>query len=146
MTLRSHTHGQPIHSRHRGGAVVIVALACLLIVTAIVSNMLTSAVRARQQLHAERDRRQAELLLDAGADRVVERLTADPDYRGDTWELLPEEIVGHGAGRVTTQLSQTGASGGWQAHVVAEYPLGRDFPVQRSRTFLISPLTAQSQE
>jgi hypothetical protein len=113
---------------------------------AIVGNMLQSALRARRQMHAKRDRTQAELLLDAGTDRALAQLTADPNYRGDTLDLPGEEIVRQGAGRVTTQLSQVGASGRWQAHVVAEYPLGRDFPVRRSRTFQISPLKTQSQE
>ena len=37
--------------------------ACLLIVAAIIGSMLQSAIRARRQLHTERDRRQTELLL-----------------------------------------------------------------------------------
>jgi hypothetical protein len=110
----------------------------LLIVTALVGNMLRGAITARRHLHAERDRRQTELLLQAGADRAARRLASDAQYRGDTWELPADAIVGNGAGRVTTELSRPAGSGQWQAHIVAEYPLGRDIPIRRSQTFQIS--------
>jgi hypothetical protein len=125
---------------------VIAALTCLLIVTAIIGSMLQSALRARRQLHAERDRRQTELLLQAGANRALVRLAADPAFRGDTWNLPSESIVGQGAGRVTTDVSRSGSDPSWRVHVVAEYPRGRDFPIQRSHTFSIASATIPSQE
>ena len=135
------------HSRRsHKGTVLIAALACLLIVTAIVGSMLQNTLRARRQLHTERDRRQTELLLQAGADRVAARLLLESDFRGDVWELPTEAIVGRGAGRVTTQVSRSDDGGPWQVRIIAEYPLGRDFPIQRSQTFKISTSTIQAQE
>jgi hypothetical protein len=130
----------------RRGVMVIAALTCLLIVTALIGNMLRGAIAARRHLHAERDRRQAELLLQAAADRAARRLASDPQYRGDTWDLPAEAIVGHGAGRVSTELSRSTGDSIWQAHIVAEYPLGRDFPIRRSQTFQFSDEFTQSEE
>jgi len=149
MTPRLHTSRWPNRrraGRGRRGMVVIAALTCLLIVTAIVGSMLQSALRARRQLHVERDRRQTELLLQAGADRALQRLTTEPEYRGDTWDLPAELIVGHGAGRVTTEVSRSADDSIWQVRIIAEYPLGRDFPIRRSQTFPITSTTIQTEE
>jgi len=125
---------------------VVASMVCLLIVTSIVGSMLQTAVRARRQLHAERDRRQAELLLEAGADRAASRLAADANYRGDTWTLSAAAIVGSGDGRVTTELMPAGKENAWSLHVVAEYPLGRGLPIRRSHTFPISVPPIATQE
>lgn len=132
--------------RRRSGLMVVAAMACLLIVTSIVYGMLHSAVRARRQLHAERDRRQAELLLEAGADRAISRLATDASFGGDTWTLPAEAIIGSGDGRVTTEIMRAGNEGAWSLQVVAEYPLGRGFPVRRSHTFPISVPPIATQE
>jgi hypothetical protein len=46
--------------RHRRGAVLVVALVCLLVMMTILSQMLFGSMRARRQLHPERDLRQTE--------------------------------------------------------------------------------------
>lgn len=134
------------HSRR--GMVVIAALTCLLIVISLVGTMLQSALRARRQLHAERDRRQVELLVEASADRARLRLAQQPTFRGDTWELPAESIVGHGAGRVTTEVlrgtNQDNST--WQVRVVAEYPLDRDLTIRRSHVFPVAAAAIQSEE
>jgi prepilin-type N-terminal cleavage/methylation domain-containing protein len=66
----------------RKGLVLIAALVCLLIVTSLITTMLQGALRARRQLRAERDRRQTELLVEAGADRAAARMTVDSSFRG----------------------------------------------------------------
>jgi type II secretory pathway component PulK len=131
--------------QRRSGVVLVAALVCLLIVTSIVGSMLQSALRARRQLHAERDRRQTELLLAAGASRAAARLASDAEFLGDAWTLPADDIVGLGAGRVTTEISRNNNQA-WQLHVVAEYPIGRDLPIRRSQTFQIPSPSAQTQE
>jgi type II secretory pathway component PulK len=130
----------------RVGFAALAALTCLLIVVAIVASMLQGAIHNRRQLHIERNCRQSEMLLAAGAERAAARLASDPTFRGDVWELPADEIVGRGAGRVTTQVSRSNDPGLWQVQIVAEYPLGRDFPIQRSQTFQIRSSTVQAQE
>jgi hypothetical protein len=131
---------------HRSGLMIVAALVCLLVVTSIVGSMLKGALRARRELHTERDRRQTELLIDAGADRAVARLAAELDFRGDTWEILSTAIVGRGGGRVTTEISLSTDQQFRRVRVVAEYPLGGDFPIRRSRTFHVANSMFQSQE
>jgi hypothetical protein len=132
--------------RQRSGLMIVVALVCLLIVTSIICSMLQSALRARRQLHVERDRRQAELLLEAGADRAVSRLAADASFRGDTWTVPADAIIGQGDGRVMIEISRSNDEDAWQLHAVAEYPLGRGFPIRRSHTFPISLTNTNAQE
>jgi hypothetical protein len=99
--------------------------------------MLQTTLRSGRQLHRERDRRQAEFLLQAGADRAAQLVLANPEFRGDTWTLPDEMIVGQGGGAVTTEIRRESEQAPWQLHVVAEYPLGDEFSIRRSRTFVI---------
>ena len=122
----------------RRGTILVVALVCLLIVMTLVALLLQGALRARRQLRAERDRRQAELLLAAGIERAALRLADEADYRGETWELPAEAIVGTGSGQVTISAAREAADRPWQVYVVAEYPLGSELSIRRSRTVLVS--------
>lgn len=121
----------------RQGAVLVVALVCLLIVMTLLGSMLQGTLRVRRQLHAERDLRQTELLLQAGADRAAYRLATAADYRGETWMLPAEAIVGRGEGQVTIAASRNATDQPWQLHVVAEYPLGSESSIRRSHTYLV---------
>jgi hypothetical protein len=124
--------------KRRRGAILIVALVCLLLVMALVALLLQGTLRARRQLRAERDRRQAEFLLTAGIERAAQRLAAEADYRGETWDLPAEAIVGTSTGQVTIRAARAEASDPWQVHVVAEYPLGSELSIRRTRTVLVS--------
>ena len=132
--------------RRRDGLMIVAALVCLLVITSIVCSMLKGTLRARRELHAERDRRQTELLLEAGADRTAARLATELDFRGDTWELPATAILGQGAGRVTTEVSTSADNQPRQVRVIAEYPLGRDLQIRRSRTFPIASSKTQKEE
>jgi hypothetical protein len=115
---------------------------------AIIGTMLKAALTARRQLHTERDVRQTELLLQAGFDRAASKLATDSEFDGDAWELTADEIVGRGTARVTTKIEPADTSGNpvWQIHVVAQYPLGRDFSIQRSQTFAVPIAALPSEE
>ncbi len=123
----------------RFGVVLVAALVCLLVVTGIVGGMLQGAVRGRRQLHAERDLRQTELLLAAGAARAAGRLADEPEYDGETWRLASEEIIGRGAGVVTIRAAPDGDAGSWRVTIVAEYPAGGESSIRRTRTLTIQP-------
>jgi hypothetical protein len=114
---------------------IIASLVCLLVVTSIIGSMLKSALKARQELHVERDRQQAEFLLECGEERVAARLSAQSDFSGDTWEVPAEAIVNNGRGRVTSQILRSDVDRSLQVRVTAQYPLDRDFPIHRSHTF-----------
>jgi hypothetical protein len=112
----------------------------------MISSMLKSALLGRRHLRAERDCRQVELLVQAGADRAASILWSDPDFRGDTWILPAEAVVGSGAARVSTEVSRAADSENLQVRVVAEYPTDRDFPVRRSQTFQLTTQSTLLQE
>jgi type II secretory pathway component PulK len=139
MTQRSSFRRQkPPHAhRPKGGAVMVAALVCLLIVMSILGSMLHAALRAQRQLRVERDRRQVEFLLQAGVNRAVERLSTDSAFRGDTWSLPTEAIVGRGRGSVSSEVSPASNEQSWQIRIVAEYPAGSEWSIRRSRSFLV---------
>ncbi len=118
----------------RTGAVLVAALVCLLVIMAMIGMMLRRTLREQQQLHAERDLRQTKLLLQAGIARAAVRLAADPNYRHETWNLPPDAVMNSGEGRVTISLSPLSEPHFLTATVIAEYPVGRETSIRRSRT------------
>ena len=133
-------------SRSRRGAVLVAALVCLLIVMTMLGGMLLAAVRSTRQLQRERDLRQCELLLDAGLDRAAQRLATDATYRGEIWSLTFDAITGSGEGQVTIEVASASDATSQQINVVAEYPLGGETSIQRSRSILVPPKTIQPTE
>lgn len=123
----------------RSGTILVAALVALVIVMALLGALLQGTLRARRQLHTERDRRQAELLLQAGLDRAAIAVASKTGYRGESWELPAESITGGGAGLVTIETSREAEGKPWQIHVVAEYPAGSERSIRRSRTILVQP-------
>lgn len=123
-------------ARRRKGAVLVVTLACLVIVMALSGQMLVGALRSSRQMHAERDLLQCEFLLQAGVDRAVRRLEAEAKYEGETLEPPPSEVGGVAAGRVTIDVSRANVAAA-RIDVQAEYPLGSEKSIRRSRSFTL---------
>jgi Tfp pilus assembly protein PilX len=121
----------------RSGTVIIMVLVCLVIVMALIGTLLQGTLRARRQLHAERDRRQAQWLLEAGLQRGLRRAAAAAEYRGETWRLSAEDVSGSGAGEITIELSEAGEGQRRRLSVVAEYPIGSKLSIRRSRTIFV---------
>lgn len=118
----------------RRGTILIVALLCLLVVMSLLGTMLLAALQSARQLHAERDLRQCELLLQAGVERAFTQLGKQPDYQGETHELTAAEIINQGTGRITIEVVPATADAPSQLQVAAEYPADSEFAVRRSRT------------
>jgi hypothetical protein len=106
-------------------------------VIAILGGMLQGTLRARRHLRTERDLRQTELLLQAGADRAAFRLLSEPDYRGEVWKLPAEAIVGRRRGEITIEASRDSLEQTWQVRVMAEYGPHNHSSIRRSHTFLV---------
>ena len=119
--------------------------AVIVVIVAMVGCMLLAAIAAGRQLHAERDLRQCELLVQAGADRAAYRLATETDYRGETWTLAADKIVGSSDGKLTIEVSTDAGQKTRQLSIVAEYPAGGETSIRRSRTISISsrPFTVQ---
>jgi len=131
--------------RGRRGAVLIAALVCLAIVMAMLAAMLVGALQISRQMRVERDRRQCELLLQAGLDRAALRVSAAEPYPGEVWAVPAADIIERGDGRVTIEVSRSGAAPP-QIHVVAEYPIGTASSIRRSRKVQLQPTTPLLQE
>ena len=76
-------------SSRRRGAVLIVAIVCLSIATAIAIAGVRHALMARRQARVDQQLRQTELLLDAGLRRAIKALSVDREYQGERWALDP---------------------------------------------------------
>ena len=129
MTTRS--------NRPRRGTVLIAALVCKVVVIGLLGSLFQGSLRARRQLHAERDRRQTELILQAGVARAALQLRLDADYRGETWTLPAEAIAGTSAAQVTINTARDADNQPWSVHVVAEYADGGEHSIRRSCTILV---------
>jgi hypothetical protein len=117
--------------------VLIAALVCLLILTSIIGTMLQTSLRSRRQLRSQRDLIQCELLLQAGVDRAAYRLSGASDYEGETWNVPAEALLGGGGGQVTIEASRESDDEPWNLRVAAEYPVGSEHSIRRSRTTTI---------
>jgi Tfp pilus assembly protein PilX len=135
---------QPV-SRGRRGAALIAALVCLAIVMALLGTMLVGALLVSRQMRVERDRRQCELLLQAGLDRAVFRVSAAEPYQGEVRNVPAADILQRGDGRVTIEVSRE-RDAPPQIHVVAEYPIGSVRSIRRSRTVQLQLTTPLPQE
>lgn len=131
---------------HHRGTVLVAALVCMAIVGALVGSMLLAALRASRQLHAERDLRQCELLLEAGLSRAAQRLATETDYRNETWTLAADQITGASDGQVSIDLLPASDTNPRSLRVTAEYPTGGETSICRSRVIVLSPKTSPSQE
>ena len=125
-------------ANRKSGAVLVAALVCMAVVMGIVGGMLHGALRARRQLHVERDMRQVELLLNAGIDRAALKLAADQTYAGETWTVPATELLGNGAGEVVIEAMRARGETQWQVQVAAEFPVGSPTSVRRTRTFVVN--------
>ncbi len=129
----------------RSGTVLIAALVCLVIVMALVGAMLVGALRIGRQLRVERDARQCELLLQAGLDLAALRAAAAETYAGEVWDVPATEIGGTGVGQVTIQVSRPDQAPP-QLRILAEYPVGDEHSIRRSRSVQLQSTIPPSQE
>ena len=131
----------------RRGTVLVAALVCLLVVMSILTGILQNSLRARRQLRAERDARQADLLLEAGLSRAQFQLARNAEYRGEVWDLPADQIVDRGEAAVTIQANPAEEPAvGWKLQIRAEYPRGNESSIRRSATILIPPQSPNGKE
>lgn len=130
--------------QRRSGTVLILTLVCLLVVTGILGAVMQGVVRARRQLHAERDLRQTEQLLRAGLDRAAFRLAGDNSYAGETWKLSSDEVTGHGEAIVTIEAKPQGKN--ISVQVSAEYRVASNRAIRRSQEFLVPSQDFENKE
>src|SRR5690606_1932738 len=129
-----------LRSRQQHGVVLICALVCLSVATALVVTTVQQSLGVRRQGRMQWQLRQTEYLLDAGIRRAVARLSADEDYAGETWQPAAA-LPGFASVAVEIDvLPSDEESSTRQVTVVARLSRSDSlaFRTQRSQTFLHS--------
>ena len=126
---RSHgAERQPLRyalSPARRGAVIILAMVCLIIVSAVGSSLVKSALLQRRQVIRDQQRHQAEWLAQAGLERAAAILQSNPEYTGDGWTVPLESQAGK-PGHVAIRVEAGDRTNHRTITVVAESPRDAD--------------------
>ena len=110
---------------------VVAVLVCLIIITMIAGAVLKVGLARRDLVRAQERQLQTEWLVEAGIQRALARLAADPGYKGETWEVPARDLdsADDALVAITVEPAHGGAKGG-TVRVQADYP--RD-PTRRAR-------------
>ncbi len=79
-------------STRRRGAVLIVAIVCVIVGSAVFLSILKMTAVGRNVLQSESRRIQAAWLAESGLQRAAARLAADADYAGETWNVSAAQL------------------------------------------------------
>ena len=128
-----------IQNRARSGTILICVLACLIVTSGLLVNMVQTVLRDRREVRLERQLRQTELLCEAGVMRAADKLQSSSDYDGETWtpDLSPTPWSD---ATVEIRVTSVEATPGKRVEVIAK--LGHESgevqdsqSMQRSHTF-----------
>lgn len=98
----------PVRNKRRG-AITIIVLVCLVLVTAISGVLLRIGLSERRRIRADERRLQAEWLVESGLERGASRFAAAPgEYHGETWDIAAADLGGADAARVTISVESEG--------------------------------------
>jgi Tfp pilus assembly protein PilX len=128
-------------NRRRPGAVLLVVLASLSLLSLLAGTMLRGAMLGRQAFRAEQHARQADELLLTALQRASRRVVQSGAFQEQT-VLSADELVGSGSARLTLTaepLLNEAAAGSWLLGIDVEYPLEGPQPVRRRKTVLLLP-------
>lgn len=130
----------PQRAQDRRAVILICVLVCLAISLALVMSCTQRALRAHREMRALRQQRQTEFLLEAGVQRAAQRLQANEDFTGETWELSTETIPGYQSAQVEINVSPFDGDWPRQVKVVAQLSGGGAKVMRRSYTFPLHEL------
>jgi hypothetical protein len=132
---------RPTTTKPRRGLAVVAVLLCLLVITLLGAALLKLTLTERESNREHERRLQTEWLVESGMERAVARLSENPAYGGETWQISPAEL-GFGAagapgggddsgGKAAALVSvvvdrRDQGKGNVRVHVQADYP--RDGP------------------
>lgn len=119
------------HRRQRRGAVLIMALVCLVLAVTIGGALLRWVVLEHKLLATRADESQTRWLAEAAVERAAARLSSDAEYSGEIWEIAADELRTGQAGRIELRIDAIeGQSRQRSITVVAEYPLDAGTPAR----------------
>ncbi len=141
MTSRPdrHTAGVPlgaVSNRRRGIAMVLV-LTALVLCTMVFVTLFHLALAQARATRIDAWRVQASWLAESAGERAAARLTADPDYAGETWQLAGESR-GSEAAEVRIEIEPLpDAPALRQVRVRADYPLDPEHRARWEKAFTV---------
>ena len=110
------------NSKARRGAVLVMALVALTLLTIIGAALVRLAVMETKSIDVRLRGCQARRLAEAGVARAAARLASDPDYRGETWSLSRADWPAGLAAQVTIEIGETDKPGWRRITATADYP------------------------
>ena len=118
----------------RRAVVLMSVLVCLSVAMMLFLVWLRTAALEQSQLRAQQDRLQAGILADAGLDRAAAQLRSAAGYSGEIWQIGADAFAGRGGAAVVISIeSAPEKTDSRIVHSVAEYPLGSESLVRRSK-------------
>jgi hypothetical protein len=112
----------------------VAVLVCLVIITIMAGALLRTGLAQREESKAQERRLQAEWLAESGVQRAIARLSVDPKYPGETWEIPARDLDSTDAALVaiTAEPARAGTTGR-TIRVQADYPRDPPRRVRHSR-------------
>ncbi|WP_165251450.1 type IV pilus modification PilV family protein [Paludisphaera soli] len=116
----------PSRRSRRRGLTSVAVLVLLFVIALIATELVRLGVAYRDRTRTQERAVQADLLAEAGVDRALARLSAEPDYRGERWEI-PAGALGAATGDdpaalVTIRVESDPNGGAPTVRVQADYP------------------------
>ncbi len=138
--LRNKTISRAVNSAQpaRRGAILLIAMVCVLVVSLIGTTLLQMALTERRQLQKEQARLQAGWLLESALERAVVQLRRNSEYRGEVWQVT---LNPSGRSQIATMNIEVepvpDLPNRRELHLVAECPQGSEQRARSSRRTVI---------
>jgi Tfp pilus assembly protein PilX len=115
----------------RRGAVLIIALVCLVLVAAMGGTLLRWAAMEHKLLRAKEDESQARWLAEAGIERAAAQLGEATNYTGETWDIAAVDLPSAEPARVPLNVKPIeGQTRRRTIEVAVEYPFESGTPTR----------------
>ena len=128
-------------SRRRGLTSVVV-LVLLFVIAIVAASLVRVSVAYHQRTRSNELALQSGLLADAGVDRALAKIAADPKYTGERWEVSAEALGSattgdRPAGVVTIEVVGSPGGGPRKLRVQADHPPDPPRRVRSSREIML---------
>jgi type II secretory pathway pseudopilin PulG len=143
--MRSQTFSPPRTTPRRAGAFLLVAIVCLIVLTAVMGLLLKTSLQRQKQQRSFEHQVQVRWLAESELDRAAARLRADPEFSEETRQIAAEEISGAHAAEVSISVNKSETDSHPEITVVVTYPVGSPEAIRQTRK-LIVPESAGEQQ
>ncbi len=130
--------------RHQGAALVIVLIG-MAVATMIFLSVLKLIAVQRQSVELQTRQIQAGWLAESAIERAVARLSADANYRGETWNISAQDLGGRDGATIAIRVEDVpGKPDRRSVRVEADYPTDPNQRARQSREAIIADKAGSS--